>query len=290
MRASLAPFGAAGGADLGEVEAALRAGVRLVAVSAVQFRSGLRMPLEALGELCRRHGAALCVDAAQGAGLTPLPVGAADFVAAPGHKWLMGPEGTGFLFIQPDQHLLPRLAGWLSHEQAADFLHHGPGVMRYDKPIRASADFLEGGAPNLVGFAGLEAGLAAIQRVGRVRIFSHVQIYLDALEAGLLARDFVSLRAPDISRRSGILSVECPPGLTAAAVAAALRKRGVSVTTPDGALRFSPHWPNAQREVPRVLDTLDEAMREARGERPPTLVDRARERGLALPDETVKDD
>ncbi|MCA9524689.1 MAG: aminotransferase class V-fold PLP-dependent enzyme, partial [Myxococcales bacterium] len=105
--ASLAPFAAPGGADLGEVEAALQAGVRLVAVSAVQFRSGLRMPIEALGELCRRYGAALCVDAAQGVGLTPLLAGSADFIAAPGHKWLMGPEGTGFLVIHRDQRLRP---------------------------------------------------------------------------------------------------------------------------------------------------------------------------------------
>lgn len=278
--ASLDPFAAPGGADLGPLEAALRGGVRLVALSAVQYRSGLRVPLDAVADLCRAYGAALCVDAVQAVGLVPIMAHSADFMAAAGHKWLMGPEGTGFLFVHPDRiaTLRPAVAGWLSHEDPVDFLVRGPGHLRYDKPVRQRADFVEAGAPNVPGFAGLEAALAPIRALGRHRIFAHVQVYLDRLEAGLLARDFRSLRMPDIARRSGILSVEVPADTTATALASALWRRGVAAATPDGVLRFSPHWANSMKEPERVLDTLDEALREVRGVKAPTLVDLARAR------------
>jgi hypothetical protein len=58
--------------------------------------------------------------------------------------------------------------------------------------------------------------------------------------------------------RSGILAVRPPAGLDAAALARALRDRGVACSSPDGRLRFAPHWPNALDEVPRVLSALDE--------------------------------
>ncbi|MCB9540078.1 MAG: aminotransferase class V-fold PLP-dependent enzyme [Myxococcales bacterium] len=253
-----------GGADLGPLEAALRRGARLVAISAVQFQTGLRAPLEAITGLCHAHGAQICVDAIQALGVVPLAVGAVDYLACGGHKWMMGLEGAGFLYARPDRAaaLRPRLAGWLSHEQAADFLFE-PGRLRYDKPIRPRIDFLEAGAPNSAGYAGLEAGVGLIAQLGVERIFDHVQRWHDAAEAGLIERGFTSLRAPDRARRSGVLGVRPPAPHTVAGLAAALGERGVACTTPDGVLRFAPHWPNALGEVPRLLDAVDDALASA---------------------------
>lgn len=89
---------------LSALEAELEQGVRLVAVSAVQFQTGLAMPLREMGALCRRYGAALFVDAIQAAGVVPLDVQAAgiDFLTCGSHKWLMGMEGSGFLYVSPE--------------------------------------------------------------------------------------------------------------------------------------------------------------------------------------------
>lgn len=262
--------------DFSELDRHLARGVRLIALSAVQFQTGLRLPIEAIAERAHAAGAQLFVDGIQACGVCPLEAGGVDYMAVGSHKWLMGPEGAGFVYVHPDRvaALEPRLAGWLSHTAPVDFLFE-PDRLRYDKPIRQSADALEGGSLNAVGYAGLEAAIDAILNIGRHRIFSHVQIYLDQLEAGLIERGFTSLRRPKTAARSGILGALPPDGMTTAAVAGALNRRGVSVTTPDGVLRFAPHWPNALKEVPRVLDTLDEALREVRGERPPTLAERA---------------
>ncbi len=252
-----------GGADLGPLAAALRGGLRLVAISAVQFQTGLVAPLREMADLCHAHGAEICVDAIQAVGVMPFDARDLDYVACGGHKWLMGLEGLGFLAVHPDRvaALRPRLAGWLSHESPIDFLFESD-KLRYDKPIRARADFLEGGAPNTVGAAALEASVGLIAQIGVPAIFTHVTAWNDQLEAGLTARGFTSLRTPDAGRRSGILGVRPPAPWTVAGFAASLSRRGVACTTPDGVLRFAPHWPNALDEVPVVVDAVAECLRD----------------------------
>jgi len=262
---SLDGFGDGTGDGLARVEAALaRGGVRVVAVSAVQFQSGLRMPLAALATLAHAHGARLFVDAIQACGVCPLDLDAdgVDYLVSGGHKWMMGLEGAGFAAIAPEAmaELVPRMAGWLSVERSVDFLLEGPDLLRYDKPVRQSPTFLEGGAYNTVGLAALEAGFEPIRQLGVDPIFAHVTAYLDALEAGLLARGFRSARPAPLDARSGILSVRPPGGADVLALAAALATRGVSCATPDGWLRAAPHWPNALDEVPHVLDAVDDAL------------------------------
>lgn len=249
---------------LAALAAELARGARLVAVSAVQFQTGLAMPLAAMAELAHRHGAEICVDAVQALGAMPLDVGALgiDYLAAGGHKWLMGPLGAGVLWARPERAaaLRPHLAGWLSHEHAVRFLTDGPGHLRYDRPIRARADLVESGVAADVPLAGLEAALGPILALGVEAIRAHVGRYLDRLELELVALGFASARAREPARRSGILSVRPPAGGQVGALARALAARGVAAATPDGWLRFSPHWPNALDEVPRVVEAVRDAL------------------------------
>ena len=175
---------------------------------------------------------------------------------------MMGPEGAGFVWARADRaaKLRPHLAGWLSHEEPVDFLFE-PGKLRYDKPIRGRMDFVESGVPNALGYGGLEASIQLIRQVGVEAIASHTQSWHDALEPALIERGFTSLRAPDAARRSGILSAEPPEGLSAVQVVGALGTRGVACTTPEGLVRFAPHWPNALDEVPRVIAALDKSLK-----------------------------
>lgn len=233
---------------------------RLVAVSAVQFQTGLRMPIDAMAALCHRHGAELCVDAIQAIGAVPFQVNAVDYLACGSHKWLMGVEGAGFVYIHPDRiaALRPRTASWLSHtEGGMDFLFLGAGHLRHDRPIRARADFVEGGISNSIGLAALHAALGPLNALGTAAIFDHIQHYHDALEDELLARGFSSERAMDPAARSGILSVFPPEGHRTADLSEALSAHRIATTTPDGRLRFSPHWPNHRSEIAVITDALD---------------------------------
>ncbi|MCX4245329.1 aminotransferase class V-fold PLP-dependent enzyme [Paraliomyxa miuraensis] len=252
------------GAGLQTLEDALRLGARMVAVSAVQFQTGLRMPLAEIGALCRAHGAELFVDAIQGCGVVPIDVEAMqiDYLSCGSHKWLMGLEGVAFVYARRERAaaLRPVVAGWLSHEEGLRFLFEGAGHLRYDRPIRARADLVEGGAtPNIL-FAALEASVEPIAALGVPAILEHVGAYDDALERGLLERGFGSERSPIPAQRSGILAVQPPAGVELGPLHQGLQQRGIACTTPDGRLRFAPHWPNSLTEIDAVLAAVDETI------------------------------
>ncbi|MBO85067.1 MAG: cysteine desulfurase [Deltaproteobacteria bacterium] len=255
----VAAFESTSGDGLAQVEAALNAGARLVAVSAVQFQTGFRMPIEALGALCRKHQAAIFVDAIQACGATPIDVSAVDYLACGGHKWLMGLEGVGFLYVAPHRvkQLRPHLTSWLSHQDGMEFLFAGPGHLRYDRPIRQSADMFEASAPQVALFAALEAGIATVQAIGLDAVFRHIQAWHDHLEPRMVSLGFASLRSQNPVGRSASLCFDVPSGVDVVALHAALDEHGISVAIPDGRLRFSPHWPNALSEPDTIVDVLD---------------------------------
>jgi selenocysteine lyase/cysteine desulfurase len=179
-----------------------------------------------------------------------------------GHKWLLGPDGVGYLFAKPERAraLVPRTAGWLSHENAVSFLSAGPGELRYDRPLRRDIQVLEGSSWSTLGFAALGAAIEPILALGPEAIFRHVGNYLDALEPAIVARGFESQRAREPERRSGILSFAPPAGISAAELVAQLRQRGVYASMPDGLLRLAPHFPNTLSETETVLAALDAAL------------------------------
>lgn len=250
------------------LERLLVRGARLVAVSAVQFQTGLCMPLGRMGALCKRYGAQLCVDAIQACGVVPLDVEAMgiDYLVTGAHKWLLGPEGAGFLYARSRRakELIPRTAGWLSHQDGTRFLFAGKGELRYDRPLKENLQVLEGGSSSTLGFAALEAGIEPILALTPAAVLQHVGQYLDLLEPGIVGRGFRSQRAREPERRSGILSLEPPNDVSAGELVLQLRKRGVFASMPDGLLRLAPHFPNHPSEVETVLASLDEALAELR--------------------------
>ena len=244
------------------LEAELRRGVRMVAVSTVQFATGLWMPMARIGAMCRRHGARLFTDAIQAVGVVPVDAADSDFLACGAHKWLMGPYGLGVLHLSRERwgDLAPHLAGWLSHEESLRFLTDGPGHLEYGRPLLPGPLSFEGGAPNVIAQAGLEAALALTGRGRIADVLGHVQAYHDALEPALVDLGFVSSRTRTPSQRSGSLSVRPPDGMSVPALARTLKAAGFLVSTPDGWLRFSPSWPNSLDEIPELVAAVRAAL------------------------------
>lgn len=262
----IAPFMRSSDEGLALLRAELARGVRLVAVSAVQFQTGLRMPLAAMAALCHAHGAELFVDAIQALGAVPLDVRACDvdYLTAGGHKFLLGLEGAGLLYIGDAAlaRLSLGLSGWTGHEDAFRFLTEGPGELRYDRPIVRRASFVEQGALSVVGIAALGASLDILLALGVDAIFEHVSGYLDQLEPALRALGCQSVRAPDRARQSASLCVRLPNGKSLSEVARTLlQQHGVASSTPDGYLRFAPHFSNGRAEIPHVVEALHSALR-----------------------------
>jgi hypothetical protein len=113
-----------------------------------------------------------------------------------------------------------------------------------------------------VSCSALGASVPLLLELGPAAIHQHVNGYLDGLEAGMLARGFRSLRAPDAARRSCTLGLLPRVGVHGAGTLAnELTARGVVCSAPDGVLRFTPHFANALNELPHVLAAVDEILR-----------------------------
>jgi len=245
-------------AVIDEVRRALASGpVRIIACSAVQFSTGRVMPIGALARLAHDHGAEICVDAIQALGAMPVDVTAlgVDYLCGGAHKWLMGLEGVGFVYAAPGrlETLRPRTSGWLSHEEPIRFLVDGPGHLHYDRPLRKRIDVLEAHSLSVLGCVALEASLRLILALGVPSIHQHLQAYNDALEEGLVALGFQSLRS---GPPSGILSMLPPAGDRCADWTRYLDHHGIATSGPDGKLRMSPHWPNHPDEVEVILEVV----------------------------------
>ena len=243
-------------------------GLRLVALSAVAFQTGWRMPLDRLGELCATHDVELFVDAIQACGVVPIDVERdhVSYLASGGHKWLMGVEGAGFLYVSKramERSMTTRMAGWLSYEEPFDFLSQGAGHLRYDKPVRDQASFLEVGAMNAIGYAGLAASVEILLQLGIDHIFEHVNAYLDELEEALTSRFALeSLRKATRLEQSGALCLRPEAGQIKdlAKFQELVASRGVALSIPDGLVRMSPHWPNSRSEIPTIVEAFEHAL------------------------------
>ena len=263
-QASLNPLMDRAGVDWSEVESFLKLGVQLLAISAVQFKSGFRVPLKALSKLCKTYDTALFVDGIQACGATPIPLDYIDFMSSGGHKWMMAVEGAGFLYAHPKWHsrLRPQQAGWLSLEEPLDFLFSDRSVLRSDKAIRQEMSAFEGGAQSAITYAALTASVEILNVFGVETIYQHIQELINPLEEGLKARGFYSHRRSDYERQSCILSVVPPVSDPKNVVewVEALKEYGITISHPDACLRFSPHWPNHVDQGIMILEAIDELL------------------------------
>jgi len=235
-----------------ETIAAAIPGARLLAISFVNYLSGYRVDLEAIGSLCRQHGCFFFVDAIQGMGVLPLDVETChiDALAADGHKWMLGPEGNGILYVREK---------WLDAIEPVEFGWTNPaGYEDYssrDMTLRADAGRYECGTLNTIGCYGLRAALDFIGEVGVDRIASAVLALTDRIEWGVRAKGYEVMVERTADTRSGIVSFRHPT-LDYRSVVAELKRNRVTCAPRQGWIRMSPHFYIAPEEIDRVLELL----------------------------------
>ncbi|HPN33234.1 MAG TPA: aminotransferase class V-fold PLP-dependent enzyme [bacterium] len=226
---------------------------RLIALSFVEYDNGFRYDLPRIGEFCRERDILFFVDAVQGLGAMPLDVRAAgiSFLATSGHKWLLGPSGQGFLYIQ--RSLMERLEvlplSWLSFETPFDFSN-------YERPMLSSAARFEGGTSNLMGIAALGAGLELILQTGVTAISQRILALTDLLIEGLARRGFLIDGCLTPTNRSGIVAFR-HPDIPTEKWQARLNENRVIVSQRNNHIRLSPHFYNSEAEVEHFLSVLD---------------------------------
>ena len=236
--------------EVADIRAAMNDRTRVLAVSAVEFASGFRTPLDDLGTVCQERGVFFFVDAIQALGVFPVDVQRTpiDALAADGHKWLLGPEGAGI--------------GYIRREWAHRLHPIGVGANSVVRPLAYSTiDFTlkphagrwEGGAYNVPGITAFGASLELLLAAGTGNVEARVLELTDYLcdrapSAGL---EVFSSRAA--AEKSGIVSL-VKPGTHPAAIQKACKEAGIIVNTRADRTRVSPHAYNTEDELDRFLD------------------------------------
>jgi cysteine desulfurase family protein len=261
---TVVPCSPGGALDLDRVRRALRPTTRLLATIHGSNVTGALMPVEQLAKLAKARGIAYLLDASQTAGTIPIDVAALgiDLMAFPGHKGLLGPTGTGGLYIREGLDIDPLMRGGTGSDSALEWQ---PAFM---------PDRYESGTPNVLGLAGLAAGVGFLLSHGVARVAAHEHALRARFCAGATSIPGLRLYGPEVgvaacgvvsftidglipSEISMLLdqsfSILARPGLHCAP--AAHQTLG---TFPTGTVRFGFGWANTEAEIDQALDALEE--------------------------------
>lgn len=191
------PVDEEGQLDVQLIEGAFRSNTRLVVCSHSSNLLGSIIPLVEIGELVKRKGAVLLVDAAQSAGMLDIHVETmhVGMLAFPGHKGLLGPQGTGGLYISPDIDLEPLLHGGTGSQSEA-----------IEQPT-VRPDRYEAGTPNTIGYAGLQAGVKKVLEWTPQHIYQHEWELTQYMIEGLQEVGGLRILGPALGQaRTGIVA------------------------------------------------------------------------------------
>ncbi|MCC7343341.1 MAG: aminotransferase class V-fold PLP-dependent enzyme [Deltaproteobacteria bacterium] len=242
--------------DLSHLERLITEKTRVVSLSSVQYGSGYRLPVAEIGRLCRDTGIYFMLDAIQSLGAFPLDVvrDQVDFLAADAHKWLLGHEGIGVLYVRKAliEKIEPALLGWNSVVQPLDF-------DRVHFELRPDAGRFEEGSHNGLSIYGLGAAVELILEAGLDRISRRILELTGRLTAGLQELGLEITCPLSEERRSGIACFRLPGDPEGKALPSLERRlfaERVYASVRRRSLRLSPHFYNSTEEIDRVLDIL----------------------------------
>ena len=231
---------------------------RLVVINHCSNVTGTTQPIQEIGPWCRRQGILFMVDAAQSAGAYPIDVQsmAIDLLAAPGHKSLLGPPGTGFLYVAPGLSLRPLMYG-------------GTGTLstHLEQPEQMP-EHLESGTLNTPALAALAAGIQFVVNEGIGTIHHHELMLAQRLRQGLRQLDKVTLYGPDNTTVVSFtvegldpaeigFNLDCEHGI---AVRVGLHCAPDAHRTlgsfPQGTVRVSPGYFNTEQEIDQLIHAM----------------------------------
>ena len=246
-----------------EIEKAIRKDTKLIAITAASNVTGTRMPLEEIGELARRRGILFLVDGAQGAGSMAIDVEKMhiDMLAFPGHKGLLGPQGTGALYVSPEIRLKHIMEGGTGTDSKSRF-----------QPCKFPEGY-EAGTINAPAIIGLGYSAEFVEKIGPEVIGKYEEELIGWLDERLDEMDFVKRYGPDACRKTGISLINIR-GVGAEEVTSILSsKYGIAVrggyhcaglahktigTWDEGAVRISVGPFNTRKDMEKLADAIRE--------------------------------
>jgi cysteine desulfurase/selenocysteine lyase len=238
--------------DLDDIRKSITANTRVLVTSFVQFATGFRQDLVALGRLCEERNLTFVVDATQGMGVFPIDVvnSGIDFLVFSGYKWAQAGYGVGGLYVAP-RFLNPTsfpVAGWWS-------VRDPEAVVNDRLDLKETAAALEVGCPHFAGIFALGAALTLFEEIGKPRIEERIHELTDRLH-GRLDAERLNVASPlKREQRSGITIIEMRD---APDIVKRLAERKIIVSARGKGLRVSVHIFNNFDDIDRLIAALRE--------------------------------
>ena len=240
------------GSTVEDIAAAMDERTRALTISHVEFASGFRNNLAALGDLCRERDIWFVVDAIQSLGVVEVDVKSCnvDILAADGHKWLLAPEGAAIFYCADEkrEQLINTNVGWASVVNPRDFLN-------YDLTQKPDATRFEEGSYNSVGLYGLKAAIDLLHAIGIPAIKAQVLELTAHLIAGLAAKGYRVITPKADADRAGIVIFESEMH-TPTEIYETLYTENIITAERGSGVRVSPHFYNTISEIERLLEVL----------------------------------
>jgi selenocysteine lyase/cysteine desulfurase len=234
-----------------DIRAHLTDRTRLVSISHVQYGTGAKADVHAIGALCRERDILFVVDAIQSLPHTPIDVARdnVDFLASGSHKWLMGPEGTGFVYVSERARnaIEQPYLGWTS--VAEPFNHTDIDETR----LRPDSGRYENGTLNFPGIAGLRASLTFFNEFGFHEMEQRILDLADYLIDRLSSRGIDVVTPKERHEHAGIVSFRFDD---LAATRERLEHKGIIISHRGEFLRVSPHFYNTEDELRAFIIAL----------------------------------
>ena len=240
---------------LDELEGLIDSRTRLLSLSHVSRRTGVRFPAQAITARAQRHGIPVLWDGAQSYGAIPVDVKAldCDFYTFSGHKYIMAPQGTGGCYIRRDRIEWVK-PSWIGSHSQKDFDLVG-GLTLLDEAKR-----FEFGTRNLADQGGFGKALDLWQEIGWGNVFGAIAAYTDRMKAALIAIPGVILETPlPYTKSAGIVTISVP-GFTSAGLYASLLDHERILVSPlehdTSMIRISTHVFNTDEEIDRLVNGI----------------------------------
>lgn len=187
-----------GALPLEKLDQSIKENTKLIVLTHSSNLTGTLMPITEVGKIARERGILFLVDAAQTAGLYPIDVEKMyiDLLAAPGHKALLGPQGTGFLYIRENIYLKTLKEGGTG-SKSQDLIQ--PDIL---------PDRYESGTPNTPGIVGLKEGIKIITEKGREHILQQEESLTKYFLEEMTKLDFIEVYGPkDCKKQSPVVAL-----------------------------------------------------------------------------------
>lgn len=195
---TIVPCAHDGTINVEDIEKSIKSNTKLVVTTHVSNLTGTVFPIEEIGKMCKEKNVLYLLDASQSAGVLDIDLKEQniDFLAAPGHKGLLGPQGTGILLINSDAEIKELKEGGTGSESSSMYQ---PNFY---------PDKFEAGTHNLPGIAGLNAGVKYILSKGTKSIYSHEKNILELFINEMKKNPKIKIYGPEsIEQRSGVVPI-----------------------------------------------------------------------------------